>query len=358
MNQARLNVILEKMEQQGVSQMLISDPYSIYYLTGRYIDPGERLYALYISQSGDHKILINNLFTVPEDLGVEKIRFDDTDDYLTLLSNCVHAGVRLGVDKKLPARFLLPVMEKTGCPCKVLSDCVDGARACKDQEEREKMRIASAINDKAMEQFQTLVHPGITELEMADEMLAIYKGLGADGFSFEPLVAFGPNAAIGHHAPDDTRLKEGDCVLLDVGCIKDSYCADMTRTFFYKSVPSEKQREIYELVRKANAAAEAVLKPGIPLCDVDRAARQVIEDAGYGPNFTHRLGHFIGLEVHDCGDVSSANTDVTRPGNIFSIEPGIYVEGEVGVRIEDLVMITEDGCEILNHYPKELQIIG
>ena len=100
-----------------------------------------------------------------------------------------------------------------------------------------------------------------------------------------------------------------------------------------------------------------MLKPGVRLCDVDRAARQVIEDAGYGPNFTHRLGHFIGLEVHDFGDVSSANQAVAEAGNIFSIEPGIYVDGEVGVRIEDLVLITEDGCEILNSYSKELDIV-
>ena len=125
----------------------------------------------------------------------------------------------------------------------------------------------------------------------------------------------------------------GDTVLFDVGCRKDGYCADMTRTFFYKKVPSEKHRAIYETVRRANAAAEAILKPGVPLCEVDKAARQIIEDAGYGPNFTHRLGHFIGLEVHEYGDVSSANTKVAEVGNIFSIEPGIYVEGEVGGRI-------------------------
>ena len=99
------------------------------------------------------------------------------------------------------------------------------------------------------------------------------------------------------------------------------------------------------------------LKPGVPLCEVDKAARQIIEDAGYGPNFTHRLGHFIGLEVHEYGDVSSANTKVAEVGNIFSIEPGIYVEGEVGVRIEDLVLITEEGCEILNSFSKELDIL-
>ena len=358
MNTQRLEKVLKKMETEGLDQMIISDPYAIYYLTGRFIDPGERLLALYINQSGKNKIFINNLFTVPEDLGVEKFRFSDTDDYLTPLCDCVGAGKPLGIDKTFAARFLIPVIDHSGASSyKVSSICVDEVLACKDDEEREKMRAVSAINDKAMAQFRGLIHEGVTEEEIASKMLDIYKSLGADGYSFEPLVGFGANCALGHHGPDDTVLKEGDTVLFDVGCRKDGYCADMTRTFFYKKVPSEKHRAIYETVRRANAAAEAILKPGVPLCEVDKAARQIIEDAGYGPNFTHRLGHFIGLEVHEYGDVSSANTKVAEVGNIFSIEPGIYVEGEVGVRIEDLVLITEDGCEILNSFSKELDIV-
>ena len=325
MNTQRLEKVLKKMETEGLEQMIISDPYAIYYLTGRFIDPGERLLALYINQSGKNKIFINNLFTVPEDLGVEKFRFSDTDDYLTPLCDCVEAGKPLGIDKTFAARFLIPVIDHSGASSyKVSSICVDEVRACKDDEEREKMRAVSAINDKAMAQFRGLIHENVTEEEIASKMLDIYKSLGADGYSFEPLVGFGANCALGHHGPDDTVLKEGDTVLFDVGCRKDGYCADMTRTFFYKKVPSEKHRAIY---------------------------------AGYGPNFTHRLGHFIGLEVHEYGDVSSANTKVAEVGNIFSIEPGIYVEGEVGVRIEDLVLITEDGCEILNSFSKELDIV-
>ena len=117
------------------------------------------------------------------------------------------------------------------------------------------------------------------------------------------------------------------------------------------------KRQVYELVKQAGDAAKAMLKPGVPLCQVDAAARSVIEAAGYGPNFTHRLGHFIGQEVHEYGDVSSANQNVTQVGNVFSIEPGIYLDDEMGVRIEDLVLITEDGCEILNSYSRELAVV-
>ena len=183
MNTQRLEKVLKKMETEGLEQMIISDPYAIYYLTGRFIDPGERLLALYINQSGKNKIFINNLFTVPEDLGVEKFRFSDTDDYLTPLCDCVEAGKPLGIDKTFAARFLIPVIDHSGASSyKVSSICVDEVRACKDDEEREKMRAVSAINDKAMAQFRGLIHEGVTEEEIASKMLDIYKshGVGLD----------------------------------------------------------------------------------------------------------------------------------------------------------------------------------
>ena len=234
---------------------------------------------------------------------------------------------------------------------------MDKTRGVKDAEEQELMRVSSDINDKAIAKFKTLIHEGVTEKEVAEQTLKIYQDLGADGFSFEPLVAFGANAADPHHAPDDTVVKPGDCVLFDVGCIKDGYCSDMTRTFYYKEA-SEQHQLVYNTVRRANEAAIAKIKPGIPLCELDKTARDLITEAGYGPYFTHRLGHFIGLGEHEFGDVSSVNTDKAVPGMIFSIEPGIYLTGDTGVRVEDLVLVTEDGCEVLNHYPKELEIIG
>ena len=142
-----------------------------------------------------------------------------------------------------------------------------------------------------------------------------------------------------------------------VVCKKDGYCSDMTRAFFFRKVADPKHKEIYDTVCKAVAAAEAICKPGVPLWQIDKAARDVITEAGYGEYFQRRTGHFIGLEVHDYGDVSSANQNLTQPGNVFSIEPGITIPGEFGVYVEDLVMITEDGCEILNHYTHDLQII-
>ena len=302
-------------------------------------------------------MFVNKLFTVDGDIGIEKVWFSDTDPGCEIIAGYTNHDKLLGIDKKMAARFLLELMELgAGSGFKNASECVDKARRVKDEDEKEKMILASKLNDEAMERFKGLIREGVTEQQVAAEMNAIYKELGTEGPSFGPLVSFGANAAIGHHKPDHTVLKPGDCVLFDVGCKKNSYCSDMTRTFFYKSV-SEKGREVYEIVKKANLAAQAAMKPGMRFCDIDKVARDIITEAGYGPNFTHRLGHCIGIEVHDAGDVSSINTDVVEEGMIFSCEPGIYLPGEVGVRIEDLMLMTKDGAVSLNHVSKELEVI-
>ncbi len=358
MNKNRADRILKALGEMGVPQMLIVDPMSIYYLTGIHVEPHERFYGLLLKADGKHIFFLNNLFTVPQEVGIEKVWYDDTDPVMGIVAKYITRDAALGVDKDIKARFLLPLMNMNAAAAFVnTSIAVDTTRGIKDEEEQEKMRVSSDINDKAMAVFKTLVHEGVTEKEIGDQMLKIYMDLGADGFSFSPLVAFGANAADPHHSPDDTVLKEGDVVLFDVGCIKDGYCSDMTRSFYYKKV-SDEHREIYETVRKANEDAIAKIKSGVPLCELDLTARNLITEKGWGPNFNHRLGHFIGLSEHEFGDVSSVNKQPAKAGMIFSIEPGIYITGDTGVRIEDLVLVTEDGCEVLNHFPKELEILG
>ena len=169
---------------------------------------------------------------------------------------------------------------------------------------------------------------------------------------------FGPsNAADPHHVADDTKLKEGDCILIDMGCILDGYCSDMTRVFFWK-YGDEEYIKIHNIVREANEIAEGMIKPGVRFCDLDKAARDHISAAGYGDQFIHRLGHSIGIECHEPGDVGGANTDEIKPGMTFSIEPGVYLPGKFGVRIEDLIIVTPTGVEILNHVDKHVRVLG
>ena len=156
---------------------------------------------------------------------------------------------------------------------------------------------------------------------------------------------------------DDTLIQPGDSIIIDMGCYYHGYCSDMTRTVFYKKV-SDEQRRVYELVKKANEAAEGMIKPGVRLCDIDKCARDIIKEGGFIAEFNHRLGHFIGRDVHEYGDVS-ANFDMpVKEGMIFSIEPGVYIKGDFGVRIEDLVLVTKDGCKVLNSYSKDLKVVG
>ena len=357
MQNNRIARVLQAMQAQGLTQMIVSDPQSIDYLTGVYVEPFERLFALYLRADGRHIFFLNKLFTVPE-TPIEKVWFTDTDDAVGMIASRVEAGAPLGIDKTWPARFLLPLMERLpGTPCRLASDCVDGVRACKDAAEQELMRENSRINDEAMRRAAAYIREGMTEREVADYLLAQYQALGCEGPSFPPIVSFGANAADPHHAPDDTRLRAGDCIVLDIGGKKDGYCSDMTRTYFCRTV-SDKHAAIHDLVRRANEAAEALIKPGVPLCELDKAARDLIAQAGYGEYFTHRLGHFIGRAEHEQGDVSSANTAPAREGMIFSIEPGIYLPGELGVRVEDLVLVTATGCEVLNKVDKHWQTIG
>ena len=358
MHVERANRIIKALDGLDARQMLITDPMSIFYLTDIYVQPFERFFGLLLRSDGNHILFLNRLFFVPQDVGIEKVWYSDTDPVADIVAKYLDHSSPLAVDKDLTARHLLPLMEKKAAASFINgSPAVDYTRGIKDAEEQKKMIAASEINDAAMAQFKTLIHDGVTEAEAAGRMLEIYRNLGAEGFSFSPLVAFGANAADPHHEPDDTVVKPGDCVLFDVGCIKDGYCSDMTRTFYFKEV-SNHCREIYHIVRRANEAAEALIRPGVRLCDIDAAARDLITKEGYGPQFNHRLGHFIGLKEHEYGDVSSGFDWPVQPGMIFSIEPGIYLTGDTGVRIEDLVLVTEDGVKILNRYPHELEIIG
>lgn len=351
----KIDRVCDFLRKTSLHQYLVADPVSIAYLTGISIDPGERLFVLLLRQDGQHRLFINQLFPLPE-TSLPMTSFDDTDDSITLLADYLIPGEPVGIDKIWPARFLIPLMQDERVGVVQLSDAVDLVRAVKDDGEQAAMREASRLNDEAMRRTVAHARFGISELELADFLRQTYLELACSGPSFEPIVAFGEHAADPHHENSGRTLQSGDVLLLDIGGRLGDYCSDMTRTYF-TAPPTPRQEAVYELVRSANEAAIRAVKPGVRLSEIDAAARDIISAAGFGPNFTHRLGHFIGREVHEYGDVSSVSDIIAEPGMIFSIEPGIYLPGEFGVRIEDLVLITADGCEVLNLLPKDLQRI-
>ncbi len=353
----RLERVIANMKKSDLNCLLVSDPYSIVYLTGRMIHPGERMLVLLIEASGKMTLFCNRLFAQQKSDLFDLVEYDDTEDCVQILSNRIPkygADAKIGIDKNWRALFLLRLMQARGELVPVLgSFAVDEERMYKDADEIEKMRRSSRLNDEAVRRLIETIREGDRECDLAQRYTEIALSLGAQGVSFEPLICFGAGGAEPHHATDSTRLYKGDMIILDVGLALDGYMSDMTRTVVLGRA-SDEQKEVYELVRAANEAAKRAVHPGVPLCEIDAAARNVISDAGYGEYFIHRTGHGIGLEVHEGADVSASSKAIAKEGMIFSIEPGIYLSGKFGVRIEDLVLVTKDGCECLNHLDREL----
>ncbi|MBE6071980.1 MAG: aminopeptidase P family protein [Clostridium butyricum] len=358
MKQIRIENVIAKMRENNLKQIIITSTASIYYLTGKWISTGERMIALYLNIDGNHKFIVNKLFPIEEDLGVEIVWYTDSEEPINILGNIVEKNQALGVDKFWPAQFLIKLMNMNIISKFVnSSDIIDELRMRKDDEEKELMRKSSQINDRVMKRFWKEIKEGYTEKQCSRILAELYEKEGAQGFSFEPIVAFGANGADPHHECDNTKLKKGDSIVIDIGGLYNHYCSDMTRTVFFKEEPSKEDKEVYEIVKNANLKAISKVKAGVKFSEIDAAARNYITDNGYGEYFTHRTGHSIGIEVHDRGDVSSVNNDAVQEGMIFSIEPGIYLTDKIGVRIEDLVLVTKEGCEVLNSVSKDITII-
>lgn len=226
-------------------------------------------------------------------------------------------------------------------------------RQIKTEIELDKIRKAEEIGDRAFAKILSQLKPGITEKQVASMIEYYMKEEGADGFSFDTIAASGLHSAMPHAVPTDKVLEEGDFLTMDFGCLYDGYCSDMTRTVVIGKA-NDKQKEIYETVLRAQQTALAGIRPGMKGKEIDALARNVITEAGYGKYFGHSLGHSVGIEIHESPNFSPKEEKVIEPGMVITVEPGIYIEGFGGVRIEDIVIITENGCENITHSPKQL----
>lgn len=226
-------------------------------------------------------------------------------------------------------------------------------RAVKEEEEIEKLSRAEQIGDEAFSYILTEIKPGITELEIAAKLEYYMKSHGAQEKSFDTIAASGLHSAMPHAVPSKKALEKGDFLTLDFGCRYQGYCSDMTRTIVIGKA-SQKQKEIYKIVLEAQEAALSGLRAGMTGAEGDRLARKVIEEAGYAEYFGHGLGHSVGLEIHEKPALSPKDQTILKPGIIETIEPGIYIPGFGGVRIEDMTIITENGIRNLTSSPKEL----
>ena len=237
-----------------------------------------------------------------------------------------------------------------------MSKQINWLRRIKDEDEIKTIAEAEKIGDMAFSYILDELHVGMSERKAALMLESFMKEQGASALSFDTIAASGKRSAMPHGMASEKLIEKGDFLTLDFGCIYKGYCSDMTRTVVFGN-PDEKQKEIYDTVLRAQEAALKIIRPGIKCSEVDAAARKVIHDAGYGRNFGHGLGHSVGIEIHEMPSFSPKCEDIVEKGHVITVEPGIYVENFGGVRIEDLVAVTDNGINDLTHSPKELIII-
>jgi Xaa-Pro aminopeptidase len=231
-------------------------------------------------------------------------------------------------------------------------DLVEGLRRVKDDGEVDRMAAAAAVADHALATCRSMLAEGVTEADFA-VALDFEMRRGSDGPSFETIVASGPNGAKPHHHPTDRRIEAGELVVVDFGAQVDGYCSDMTRTFCVGE-PSPTARRMVEVVAQSQRAGVATVAGGVRAQAVDEACRSVIQDAGWADAFLHSTGHGVGLEIHEAPRVASTSTDTLEPGYVVTVEPGVYLPEHGGVRIEDTVVVTSEGCRTLTNAPKDL----
>ena len=229
-------------------------------------------------------------------------------------------------------------------------------RQQKQPEELEYLRAAQAITDQALKEVLPLIRPGVTEREIAAELTYRQLRLGAEGNSFDPIVVTGAHSSMPHGVPDDRKVQAGDFVTMDFGCLKGGYCSDMTRTVAVGSA-TEEMKTVYNIVLQAQLAGIAIAKAGVNGAEIDGAARDLIAAHGYGDYFGHSFGHSLGLYIHESPNCAPNNTQPMPEHAVCSAEPGIYLPGRFGVRIEDVMHLTKDGAEVLTQSPKELIIL-
>ena len=367
MNEARLIRLSEQIVAHGLDGVALMPGPNLFYVSGMHVHLSERPILLFIPADDEPAILIPTLEAMKaEAAGIPTERifaWDDTEGYAGAFQRaCAHLELTdylLGVEALHMRVLELQMLQRyaTGLQIAHALTALSALRAVKDAAEIAAMEKAIAVAERALQRILPRIKIGLSERQVAAMLTQELLASGADSIAFGPIVAAGPNAALPHATPTDRKLQRGDLLIVDWGVFVDDYPSDLTRTFAVGEIDAELRR-VYETVRLANEVARQATRPGVSGREVDRAARDVIEDAGYGEYFIHRTGHGLGLEVHEPPDASPANRQALAAGNVFTVEPGIYLPGRGGVRIEDNVVVTADGCRTLTSFTRDLLTVG
>ena len=351
-----LKQIAQKLEEYQLDAMLITstpgERYAIGFLGEGYVLVGRQ--GCHYSTDARYIEAAQKLVT-----GTDISLTSREHNHLALAAELIqkHGYQRVGFEDGSVSVAQFNMLKET-LPCTLIpaQKLLDGLRASKDVEEQAVMKQAQNITDEAFEAILQFIHPGMTEKQVAARLVYELLNRGADKVSFDPIVAAGANGSMPHAVPSDTVIEQGMFLTMDFGCIYQGYCSDMTRTIAI-GTPTEEMKQVYHIVLAAQEAGIAAAKAGIPSCELDAAARQVITDAGYGQYFSHSFGHSVGLEIHEAPNAHAKEQTILPVGTVISAEPGIYIPGRFGVRIEDVLILHETGCEDITHSPKHLIVL-
>ncbi|MBL1073832.1 aminopeptidase P family protein [Nocardia sp. 2] len=357
---ARLERAAELARNAHLDALLITPGADLRYLIGSRAQSFERLTCLVIPASGETpSVVIPKLElaslkdSAAGELGLQIVDWVDGVDPYRLVRNVLNAGARAAVDDAMPALHLLPIADQLGALPVSATPVLRQLRMIKDASEIDGLRRAGAAIDRVHARMGEWLRAGRTEAEVAADIAAAILEEGHTAAAFV-IVGSGPHGADPHHEVSDRVIEDGDVVVVDIGGpVEPGYYSDSTRTYVLGE-PSAEIAEHFAELEKAQAAAVAAVRPGVTAESVDAAARDLLTAAGIGEFFVHRTGHGIGLSVHEEPYIVSGNDIVLEPGMAFSIEPGVYFPGEWGARIEDIVVVTEDGCESMNKRPHGL----
>ena len=350
--------IQEKLKERGLDGLLLTDEKNQRYAAGFAFTDG----AVLVGREKAWLVTDSRYIESAEKAaasGVTVWLYDRERPLMERLKDAVReAGMeRLAAeDSKLSHRDYLGYEKALGMELLPAGELMTQLRAAKTEEEIDAMRAAQAIAEQALEDVLGLIRPGMTEKQVMAELVYRTLRYGSEGNSFDPIVVSGPNTSLPHGVPGDRVIQRGDFVTMDFGCLKDGYCSDMTRTVAIGEA-SDEMRNVYDIVLQAQLAGIAVARAGIPGKEIDAAARKVITEAGYGPYFGHGFGHSLGLDIHESPSANLRGGEPMPVGAVCSAEPGIYLPGRFGVRIEDVMILRENGCEVITKAPKKLIIL-
>ncbi len=363
----RLRRAGEVAAEQGVDLMLVTPGTDLRYLLGAEGESHERLTCLVLPAAGHRappalvvpRLEAPGLAGLPlDELGVEVVTWSDSEDPYLLVSDLAGGPRRVAVVDSMPARHVLGVRDELPDAAQTLAGPVlRELRMRKDAAEVAQLQAAGAAIDRVHARMTEFLTPGRTEARVGADIAAAIVEEGHRAAAFV-IVGSGPNGASPHHDVSDRVIEPGDVVVVDIGGpLVTGYHSDCTRSYAVGVQPPASVREAYAVLQAAQERAVAAVRPGVTAADVDAAAREPITDAGFGPQFVHRTGHGIGLDVHEEPYIVAGNALALEPGMAFSVEPGIYLDGRWGARIEDIVVVTEDGCERLNVRPRDLVVL-